>query len=138
MDETGYKAHLTKGLAEKVISFLLFTKFLNPSDILRDSVLLKINHEEMSMSEQRLTMSVSGTIVEFFDAGLVTFKVKTKLGFAFVWVWEEIELNFRVGATFEVNDAPLTFHDGYPVATIKPGVMFFLNATRYETHITEV
>ncbi len=89
------------------------------------------------MSEQQPRMSVSGTIVEVLNEGLATFKVKTKLGFAFVWVWEEVEVNFRVGSAFEVTDAPVTFDGGYPIATIKPGTMFFLNGTRYETHDPE-
>ncbi len=82
-------------------------------------------------------MNVSGAIVEVLGERLATFKVKTKLGFAFVWVWEEVEVNFRVGSTFEVIDAPVAFEDGYPIAIIKPGTTFFLNGTRYETHNPE-
>ncbi len=79
------------------------------------------------------TMSVSGKIVEMMREGVASFKVKTKLGFAFVWVYEEIEINFRVGSEFHIDDAPITFSDGYPVATIKPGKLFFLNHIKYET-----
>ncbi len=79
------------------------------------------------------TMTIEGKIIEVFENGLVTFKVKTKLGIAFVWVYEEIEINFKIGSRFHVDDAPITFSDGYTIAIIKPGVTFFLNDTSYQT-----
>ncbi len=80
-----------------------------------------------------LIMSVSGDVVEWADAGLATLKVKTKLGFAFVWVWEEISVKFSVGDMFQVDDAPVAFSDGCVIAIIRPGVGFFLNNIKYET-----
>ena len=79
------------------------------------------------------TMNVSGQIVETMKDGVASFKVKTRLGFAFVWVYEEIEINFRVGSEFHVDEASVTFSDGYPIATIKPGKLFFLNNIKYQT-----
>lgn len=76
------------------------------------------------------TMSVAGEIVEVYKEGLVTFRVKTELGFAFVWVWDEIEITFQIGMQFHIDDAPITFSDGYVIAIIKPGVMFFVNDMR--------
>jgi hypothetical protein len=82
------------------------------------------------------TMSVSGTIEEVFDtpeeAGIATFKVCTKLGHAYVWVWEEIDITFRVGARFSVKDAPIVFDNGYPVAVVRPGVHFKLDQWCYK------
>lgn len=78
------------------------------------------------------TMNVKGKIVEVYEEGVATFKVATKLGFAFVWVWDEVEVNFRSGMEFEVEEAPVTFHDGYPVAVIKPGVFFYLDDHIYD------
>lgn len=78
------------------------------------------------------TMSVTGEIVGFGNK-LASLKIKTELGFAYVWVWEEIQVKFQIGDEFEACEAPLTFYNGYPIAIIKPGVGFFLNHIRYET-----
>jgi len=82
------------------------------------------------------TMSVSGIIEQVFDgpeeAGIVTFKVCTKLGPAYVWVWEEVDVNFRVGVQFSVEDAPIVFSNGCPVAIIRPGVHFMLDEWCYK------
>jgi|GEM_PF-2055924 len=83
------------------------------------------------------TMSVSGRIIEIFSDGLATFKVQTRYGFALVWVYEEIEVNFRIGADFNIDEAPVAFAEGYVIAIVKPGNCFFLNGTRYETAITK-
>lgn len=86
------------------------------------------------MNTDEMTMTVSGRIIEVCDEGFVTFKVETDLGTALVWVWEEISINFCQGMDFRIDDASLTFHDGYPIATIKFGTAFWLDGLWYQTH----
>ena len=78
---------------------------------------------------QEPEMSVRGKIVEILRKD--TFKVETEFGFAYVWVYEEIQVEFRVGDDFLVDDAPVTFSQGYPQATLRTDTMFFLNDLRY-------
>lgn len=84
------------------------------------------------MSDIDKTMSLRGEIVDVDCGGLITFKVQTKLGLAYVWVWDEINVVFEVGMDFLIEEAPITFSDGYPVAIIKPGVDFWLDHLVYE------
>ena len=86
----------------------------------------------MCISDE-MTMSVEGWVVEVCEeVGLPSFKVQTKLGCAYVWVWEELCIDFRVGMKFEVEDAPTTFHEGQVLAVLRPEVSFWLDGMRYE------
>lgn len=82
-----------------------------------------------------MTMTVRGLIGEVYEGpGLATFKVQTKLGHAYVWVFEELAIDFRVGMKFEVEGAPTTFDEGQVLAVLRPGVDFWLDGLRYEVH----
>ena len=79
-----------------------------------------------------MTMNMKGRIVEVYEDGLPSFKVETKIGFAFVWVYEEIFVDFRVGMEFHADELPVTFSDGHVIGTVKPGVIFWLEGLCYE------
>lgn len=89
------------------------------------------------MSDISHQMNIRGKIVELCEEGLATFKVQTRLGYGYVWVWEEVSIDFRVGMELNLEEAPITFSDGYPIAIIKPGTSFLLDGIMYEVRDPE-
>jgi hypothetical protein len=81
--------------------------------------------------DETTTMSLAGEIVEVYEEGLVDFKVRTKLGFAYVWVWDEVMIIFQEGMNIQSDELPITFSDGQPVAVVRPGYSVWLDGVCY-------